>query len=91
MSDAEQQVPRLLGELKGEAWRQATRAILKHLGRPLRRPERQTRPWEQELLAAAEAGILKAARKRGGTPPSPGQVAVSLKSLAIFAYIISSI
>ena len=52
---AEQQVPRLLSELKGEARRQVAQAILKSLGRPLRRPERQTRPWVQELLAAAEA------------------------------------
>lgn len=55
MSNAEQQVPHLLGELKGDARRQAAQAILRHLGRPLRRPERQTGPWVQELIAAAEA------------------------------------
>jgi hypothetical protein len=53
MSNAEQQVPRLLAELKGEARRQAAQAILKSLGRPLRRPERQSKAWVQELMQAA--------------------------------------
>jgi len=54
MSNAAQDVPRLLSDLKGEARRLAAQALVKSLGRPLRDAKRKDKPWVQDLLKAAE-------------------------------------